>query len=200
MIKGALARISFPFLIRRHSLKMKTGICDKPCWARKPQILSIPGRKTVFFSRCRNTDLCSNPFRERTMIMPRGARGDSILPRTHWSLIAPRSRSVPLRASNPKISLPFFCGSSPDPSAERRKRRKEILGCVGGSVSKSFVRSFHFPNSAFSDFPPPRSAPVANPHCIASVRSPHSSTSAQLAHSVRVSYCGASVCELSGFV
>lgn len=105
------------------------------------------------------------------MIATRRARGDADAKRTHWSLIAPRPRSVPLRAGNPKNFLPIFCGSSPDPSAERRKEERKFLVCVDGSVSKSSVRSFHFPNSAFSDFPPPRGARVYR--CVVTTTSAH---------------------------
>lgn len=112
-----------------------------------------------FLVWCRNTDLCSNLFRERTMIVPRRARGEAGAKRTHWSLYAPRSRSAPLRASNPKNFLTIFLRLLPRPLRRKAKRRKEILACVGGSVFKSSVRSFHFLNSSFSDFPPPEALP-----------------------------------------
>lgn len=137
------------------------------------------------------------------MIATRGARGDTILPRTHWSLACPAAslHSAPKTKKFPYNQI--FGGGVWGGADRKRKGYFFVLGSPlrppKSSVSVSII--FESLPLRFSlSSRRARRAPVANPRGISNVRSLHSSTSAQLARSVRASCCGASVCELGGFV
>ncbi len=93
---------------------------------------------------CRNTDLCSNLFRGRTMIVPHGARGDARAKRTHWGILAPwdalRYRCA--HASHHHFLYLFNAAppQTPPPKAKILKR-KWLVVCSPHRPSKSFIQT-----------------------------------------------------------
>lgn len=76
-----------------------------------------------------------------------------------------------------KISFHFFAAPPRPPAARRKGKARKFLVCAVGSVSKSSVRSLHFPNFAFSDLPSTRGAPIARACDSTNIRSHLASTS-----------------------
>ena len=82
----------------------------------------------------------SDPFSSRKATDFARAR---VLSRLEILSYAPIALEAPRRApegrGNSKQFLAFLCGSSPDPSAERRKRKKR--NCFGCSAAKKLCKS-----------------------------------------------------------